>query len=145
MICHHCQQYCGCSLLWTVFLTVAIAHLTFLLAVFHSHLANSSEHQRQLWAQSRPGISGWFALLPTLVSDLAPALAGSASQYWMRVNAAIGLCSCGAKFPARRLCSYYTVVPDWRAATGFSTSGEGCASSSISTSQTEVMEREQSH
>lgn len=103
MICHHYQQSCHHyqqsalnSVL--VFLTVSLAHLTIVLAMFRSHLANSSEHQRQLWAQSRPGISRWFALLTTLVGDPAPALAGSASQYWVRVNAAMGLCTVVGNF-----------------------------------------------
>lgn len=39
---------------------------------FRSHLANNTDHQRQLWTQSSPGSFRRFALLPTVAGDSDP-------------------------------------------------------------------------
>lgn len=90
-------------------------------SMFCNHLANSSEYQRQLWAQSSPGSFWWFAQLPTLAGDLAPALSlAPASWCWVRVNAAMAPRSRGGKFPARGQHSSYMVALGWAGSAGLS-------------------------
>lgn len=101
-------------------------------SMFHSHLANISEHQRQLWAQSSPGSLRWFALLPALAGD--PDLSGSCKPMLgegKSYNDSVQLsCSCPGLAWCRR---------------ALSTAGEGCASSSCHPSCTEAMEGWESH